>query len=75
MSVFLGHNYPKDFNVDELILVCTHFREYLQIINTYSCSILHLYIYIGINENELKSTFPNISTIETDILNTFLCKE
>ena len=42
-----------------LISECTHFKEYLQIINTDDHSILHL--YNAIHETKLKTTFPNIT--------------
>ena len=54
-----GLYYPTDFNIDELISECTHFKQYLQIVNTDDHSILHL--YNAIHETKLKTTFPNIT--------------
>ena len=52
----LAEAYPTtDFNIDELISECTHFKEYLQIINTDDHSILHL--YNAIHETKLKQRF------------------
>ena len=55
----LAEAYPTDFNIDELISECSHFKEYLQIINTDAHSNLHL--YKANHETKLKTTFPNIT--------------